>query len=67
MVLLGMAAYFSRVVQAPITAAMTVLEMTSNYALAVPLMATSLVAFVAFRLVCRRPFYSSMARRFLKH
>jgi hypothetical protein len=66
-VVLGMAAYFSRVVQAPITAAVTVLEMTSNHALAVPLMATSPVAFVASRLVCRRPFYSSMARCFLKH
>lgn len=64
-VLLGMVAYFAGVVQAPITAAVIVMEMTSNHALAVPLMATSLLAFLVSRLVCRRPLYGTMALRFL--
>lgn len=64
-VLLGMVAYFAGVVQAPITAAVIVLEMTSNHAMAVPLMATALVALLVSRLVCRRPLYSTMATRFM--
>jgi H+/Cl- antiporter ClcA len=66
-VLLGMVAYFAGVVQAPITAAAIVLEMTGNTAMAVPLMATSLVAYAVSRLACRRPLYATMARRFLRH
>jgi len=66
-VLLGMVGYFAGVVQAPITAAVIVMEMTGNHALMVPLMATSLLAFLVSRLVCRRPLYSSLAKRFLKH
>jgi H+/Cl- antiporter ClcA len=64
-VLLGMVAYFAGVVQAPITAAVIVLEMTSNPGMTVPLMATSLLAFLVSRLVCRRPLYSALAQRFL--
>jgi len=66
-VLLGMVGYFAGVVQAPITAAVIVMEMTGNHALMVPLMATSLLAFLVSRLVCRRPLYSSLAKRFLGH
>lgn len=64
-VLLGMVAYFSGVVQAPITAAVIVLEMNSAPGMAVPLMAASLVAFAASKLVCRRALYGEMAKRFL--
>ena len=64
-VLLGMVAYFSGAVQAPITAAVIVLEMTSNPRMAVPLLATSLVGLAASKLVCRRPIYGEMAKRFL--
>ncbi|HWL79349.1 MAG TPA: chloride channel protein [Roseomonas sp.] len=66
-VLLGMVGYFSGVVQAPITAAVIVLEMTSNPRLAMPLMGTALLAFMVSRLVCRRPLYASMAKRFISH
>ncbi len=66
-VLLGMVGYFAGVVQAPITAAVIVMEMTGNHALMVPLMATSLLAFLVSRLVCRRPLYSTLAKRFLQH
>ncbi len=65
-VLLGMVAYFCGVVQAPITATLIVMEMTDNQAMTIPLMATSFIAFGASRLVCRRPIYGALARRFLR-
>lgn len=65
-VLLGMVAYFSGVVQAPITAAVIVMEMTDNQDMTIPLMATSFLAFGVSRLVCRRPLYGALARRFLR-
>ncbi len=65
-VLLGMVGYFSGVVQAPITATVIVMEMTDNQALTVPLLATSFLAFGISRLVCRRPIYGALARRFLE-
>jgi H+/Cl- antiporter ClcA len=65
-VLLGMVGYFSGVVQAPITAAVIVMEMTDNQGMIVPLLATSFLAFAVSRLVCRRPLYSALARRILE-
>jgi len=65
-VLLGMVAYFSGVVQAPITAAVIVMEMTDNQDMTIPLMATSFLAFGVSRLVCRRALYGALARRFLR-
>jgi H+/Cl- antiporter ClcA len=64
-VLLGMVAYFSAVVQAPITATMIVMEMTDNQRMTIPLLATSMLAFGVSRLICRRPLYGALARRFL--
>jgi H+/Cl- antiporter ClcA len=65
-VVLGMVGYFSGVVQAPITAAVIVLEMTDNQALTIPVLATSFLAFGVSRLVCRRPIYAALARKFLE-
>jgi H+/Cl- antiporter ClcA len=65
MILLGMTAYFSGVVQAPITATVIVMEMTANQSLTIPLMATAFLSFAFSRLVCRRPLYGALARRFL--
>ncbi len=65
MILLGMTAYFSGVVQAPITATVIVMEMTANQSLTIPLMATAFLSFALSRLVCRRPLYGVLARRFL--
>jgi H+/Cl- antiporter ClcA len=65
-VLLGMVAYFSGVVQAPITAAVIVMEMTDNQDMTIPLMTTSFLAFGVSRLVCRRALYGALARRFLR-
>ncbi|MBS0561795.1 MAG: chloride channel protein [Proteobacteria bacterium] len=64
-VLLGMVGYFSGVVQAPITATVIVMEMTDNQRMTIPLMATAFLAFAVSRLICRRPLYGALARRFL--
>ena len=65
-VLLGMAAYFSAVVQAPLTATVIVMEMTDNQQVTVALLATSFLAFGISRLICRRPLYGALARQFLR-
>jgi H+/Cl- antiporter ClcA len=65
-VLLGMVAYFSGVVQAPITATIIVMEMADNQRVTIPLLATAFLAFGVSRLVCRRPIYGALARRFLE-
>ena len=64
-VLLGMVGYFSGVVQAPITATVIVMEMTDDQRGIIPLMATAFLAFGVSRLICRRPIYGALARRFL--
>ena len=61
-VLLGMVAYFSGVVQAPITAAVIVMEMTDNQDMTIPLMATSFLAYGFSRLVCRHALYGALAQ-----
>lgn len=66
LVLLGMVGYFAGVVQAPITAAIIVMEMTENQRMTIPLLATSMLAYAASRLVCRRPLYGALARRYLR-
>jgi H+/Cl- antiporter ClcA len=64
-VLLGMVAFFSGVVQAPITAIIIVTEMTDNQRMTIALMATAVLAFGVSRLICRRPLYGALAHRFL--
>jgi H+/Cl- antiporter ClcA len=63
-VLLGMVAYFSGVVQAPITATVIVMEMTDNQRMTIPLLATAMLAFGVSRLICPRPLYGALAWRF---
>ena len=65
LVVLGMVAYFSGVVQAPITAFVIVAEMTNDHALVIPLMLTSLIAYAASRLVCQEGIYHALAHRFV--
>ena len=64
-VLLGMVGYFSGVVQAPITSAVIVMEMTDSQTLTIPLLATAMLAFGVSRLIARRPLYSALADRYL--
>jgi H+/Cl- antiporter ClcA len=63
---LGMAAFLTGVVQAPITTFVIASEMTENHALVIPLMLTSLTAQAAARLVCRRGLYHDLAHTLLR-
>ena len=65
LVLLTMAAYFSGVVQAPLTALVIVGEMTGNRALTLPLMAVAFIGRGASALVCRESLYRAIAVGFL--
>jgi H+/Cl- antiporter ClcA len=65
-VLLAMVAYFSTVVQAPITAFVIVLEMTDSSAMTVPLMAAALIGYGTSRVVGTPPVYHALARDFLQ-
>lgn len=64
--ILGMVSYFAGVVQTPITAFVIVMEITGSQNMALPLMATSFIAYGASRLVCREPIYRALARRFME-
>lgn len=64
-VLLTMAAYFAGVVQAPLTAFVIVVEMTDKHEIVLLLMAVSLVANGASRLLCPEPLYKALARKFM--
>jgi H+/Cl- antiporter ClcA len=66
MTLLGMVGYFSGVVQSPLTAFVIVMEMTNSEEMVIPLIATSLLAYSASRLVCPRPVYHSLAQGFVR-
>jgi H+/Cl- antiporter ClcA len=64
LIILGMGAYFTGVVQAPITAVVILMEMTDDQTITVPLMAASLIAYSISRLVCSKPLYKSLAEKF---
>jgi H+/Cl- antiporter ClcA len=64
LIALGMVAYFTGVVQAPITAFVIVMEMTGNHQLMLPLMATALLANHVSKMVCPDPLYRSLAMGF---
>ncbi len=64
LMLLMMAAYFSGVVQSPLTATVIVMEMTSDRGMVIPLMATALFAASISRLISREPLYHALARNF---
>jgi H+/Cl- antiporter ClcA len=66
MVVLGMAAYFAGVTQAPLTTFVIVMEMTDNHSIVLPLMATALIAHGLSRVVCREPLYKALADIFLR-
>jgi H+/Cl- antiporter ClcA len=59
--LLSMVAYFAGVVQSPLTAFVIVLEMTNDKAMAMPLMATALLAAGMSRLICPEPLYHALS------
>ena len=64
-VLLGMVAYFTGVVQTPLTASVIVMEMVDDRSMTFPIMAAAFVALAMSKLVCRTPIYWALADEFL--
>ncbi len=64
-VVLGMVAYFTGVVRAPLTAVFILTETTAARGLMLPLMATALIADRASALVCREKLYNGLAKTFM--
>jgi H+/Cl- antiporter ClcA len=63
--MVGMAGYFSGVVQAPLTATAIVIEMTSNPAMTVPVGVAAILGTLASRMICKEPVYAAMSHQFL--
>ena len=63
--ILGMAGYFAGVVQSPMTAFVIILEMTDNHDGIITLMATSMLGYIASRMISREPLYHGLSRAFI--
>jgi H+/Cl- antiporter ClcA len=63
-VLLGMVAYFTGVVRAPLTAVIIISETTASRGLMMPLLAAALIADFSAQLVCKERLYHGLAKRF---
>jgi H+/Cl- antiporter ClcA len=64
--LLCMVAYFTGVVQAPLTASVILLEMTGSGHFVLPLLLAAVLAYEASRLVCPTALYEGLAEGFLE-
>ena len=64
-VLLGMVAYFTGVVRAPLTAVIIIVEATASRSMILPLFASALIADASCRIVCKEKLYHALAREFL--
>lgn len=66
-ILLGTVAYFSGVVQSPLTTIFIVLEMTdnANSNMLLPIMITSMMATAVSKIVCRESLYHVLAKRYI--
>lgn len=64
-VLLGMVAYFTGVVRAPLTAVIIISETTASRGLMLPLVAAALVADFTAQLVCKERLYHGLSQRFM--
>lgn len=63
--ILGMAGYFSGVVQAPMTAFVIILEMTGDHEAVISIMAVSMIGYVTSRMLSREPLYHGLSRVFI--
>ena len=63
--ILGMAGYFSGVVQAPMTAFVIIIEMTGSHEAVIPVMAASMIGYVTSRLIAPEPLYHGLSRAFI--
>ncbi len=64
-VLLGVGAYFTGVVRAPLTAVIIIMETTASRGLLLPLLAAALVADAVSKMVCRERLYHGLARQMM--
>jgi len=64
-VLLGMVAYFTGVVRAPLTAVIIISETTGSRGLMMPLLASSLIADVVAQAVSKERLYHALSQAFL--
>jgi H+/Cl- antiporter ClcA len=64
-VLLGMVAYFTGVVRAPLTAVIIISETTASRGLMMPLLASALIGDFAAQFVCKEKLYHGLSQRFL--
>jgi H+/Cl- antiporter ClcA len=64
-VLLGMVAYFTGVVRAPLTAVIIISETTASRGLMMPLLASALIGDFAAQFVCKEKLYHGLSLRFL--
>jgi H+/Cl- antiporter ClcA len=63
--ILGMAGYFSAVVQAPMTAFVIIVEMTGDHRAIIPIMAVSMIGYVTSRILSHEPLYHGLSRVFI--
>lgn len=63
--ILGMAGYFSGVVQAPMTAFVIIVEMTGDHHAVIPIMAVSMIGYVTSRILSHEPLYHGLSRVFI--
>lgn len=64
-VLMGMVAYFTGVVRAPLTAVIIITETTGTRGFMLPLLGSALVADASAHLVCKERLYHGLARSFM--
>ena len=64
-VLLGMVAYFTGVVQTPLTASVIVMEMVNDHSMVFPIMAAAFIALGTAKLIRHEPIYWTLAEEFL--
>ena len=62
--LLGMVAYLSGVVQAPMTSFVIVMEMSNDHSVLIPLMAAALIAYGCSRVICPEGIYHALAKQY---
>lgn len=67
MILLGVTAYFSGMLQSPLTAFVVVMEMSDTHELLLPLMATAFIAAGTSRLICPTPLYRALCDAYSQH
>ena len=64
-VLMGMAAYFTGVVRAPLTAVIIITETTGARGFMLPLLGAALVADASAQLLCKERLYHGLAKGFM--